>query len=394
MKGEYKERGKTEGAMPEFHCRLCGSNQLGTYLTLENAPRNIQHLLTRNQLDSDSAITLSVYQCKECGLVQLTEALGLGYYDEYLMTASHSPQMKTFQRSQASDFVSRFDLVGKRIIDIGCGDGNYLQYLDEAGAIAYGIEPSRPSRQIAQAQSSQILDGYVGRQQLIPGTPYDAFVTRQVLEHVPDPNDFLLGIHQALSSTGVGLVEVPSLEQSAEGGRFYDFFPDHVSYFSSLTLRHALVRNGFEVLGVSRGMNGEYSVALVRKAQEYDSVTLRHTLGAITQELRAFVEDRRLQGKRVAVWGAGGKGVTVLAVAQVRGVAYVVDSDPHKQGRFTLVSHLPIFAPEKLLSDPVDAVIITAMAYHDEILNELRGALGFRGSVALLGQRLQVIQDL
>lgn len=379
--------------MPEFCCRLCHSNRLSRCLTLNNAPRSIQRLLTEDQLGSDSAITLSVYQCKECGLVQLAETLESDYYEEYVMTVSHSPQMRAFQRSQAFDFVSKFDLVGKPVIEIGCGDGSYLQYLHEARAIPYAIEPSQPFRQMAQARSFQILEGYVGRQQPVPGAPYDAFVTRQVLEHVPDPNDFLQGIRQVLGSTGVGLVEVPSLEQALEGGRFYDFFPDHLSYFSSLTLCHALERNGFEVLEVSRGMNGEYNVALVRKAPEHDFITLQRTLDVITQDLRTFVETHHLQGRRVAVWGAGGKGVTVLAVAQVRGIAYVVDSDPHKQGRFTPVSHLPIFAPQKLLLDPVDAVIVTALAYRDEILTELREALGFRGTIAILGQRLQIVQS-
>lgn len=378
--------------MPDSCCRLCGSNRLSKCLTLENAPRSIQELLAEDQLDSDSAITLSVYQCKECGLVQLTEAFESDYYDEYVMTVSHSPQMRAFQRSQAFDFVSRFGLAGKRVIEIGCGDGNYLQYLHEAGAIANGIEPSQPFRQMAQERGFQVLGGYVGRQQPVSGARYDAFVARQVLEHVPDPNDFLQGTRQILSPTGVGLVEVPSLEQALEGERFYDFFHDHLSYFSSLTLRHALGRNGFDVLEVSRGMNGEYNVALVKKAPEYEYITLQRTLDVITQDLRAFVETQHQCGRRVATWGAGGKGVTVLAVAQVNGISYVVDSDAHKQGRFTPVSHLPIFAPERLLSDPVDAVIITALAYRDEILNQLRRTLEFKGTIAVLGPQLEVLQ--
>jgi SAM-dependent methyltransferase len=377
--------------MNESCCRQCSSNQLSMCLTLKNAPPSIQRLLTKEQLGSDVAISLSVYQCMECGLFQLTEALESNYYDDYVMTASHSPQMRAFQRSQAFSFVSSFDLLGKRVIEIGCGDGNYLQYLHEAGAIPYGIEPSKPFCQMAKERGFQVLEMYVGLQQPVPGAPYDAFVARQVLEHIPNPNGFLQGIRQALSPTGVGLVEVPSLEQTLEGGRYYDFCSDHLSYFSSLTLRHALERNGFVVLEVTRGMNREYNVAVVSKAPEYEFVTLQRELEVATQDLRTFVETYYLQGKRVAVWGAGGKGITVLAVAQVRDITYVVDSDPHKKGRFTPVSHLPIFTPEKLLSDPVDAVIVTAVAYRDEILTELREALGFQGTIAVLGERLQVV---
>jgi len=224
----------------------------------------------------------------------------------------------------------------------------------------------------------------------MPDAPYDAFVTRQVLEHVPDPNDFLQGIRQSLGSDGVGLVEVPSLEQGLENLRFYDFFADHLNYYSTHVLRYALERNGFEVLEVVRGMEGEYNVALVRKIPEDNFANLQDTVALITRELHDFVTSCRTQGKRIAVWGAGGKGITVMAVTRLQGIAYAVDSDPHKQGRLMPVSHLPIFAPEKLLSEPVDAVILTALAHREEILKELRETLRFRGVIAVLGPRLQI----
>jgi SAM-dependent methyltransferase len=378
--------------MTEIFCRLCGSSNLSVCLTLEHASRSIQRLLTRNQLSHDQDITLEVYQCKDCGFVQLTKTMEPDYYDEYVMTTSHSPQMKAFQNAQAFDFVNQYNLVGKRVIEIGCGDGNYLEYLQDAGATVFGIEPSRPFREIAQERGFDVISGYVGRRDPLVGDPYDAFVTRQVLEHVPDPNDFLQGIRQGLSAQGVGLVEVPSLEQAMEYGRFYDFFADHLNYFSSTTLRHALERNGFDVLHVSRGMNGEYNVAVVQRAPDYDFIGLQHTLHASVQDLRDYVNICQHEGKRVAIWGSGGKGITVMAVAQVKGVAYVVDSDPYKQGYFTPVSHIPIVAPERLLSDPVDTVIITALAYRDEIMTQLRQVLGFQGEVAVLGSQLHGLE--
>jgi hypothetical protein len=232
---------------------------------------------------------------------------------------------------------------------------------------------------------------YVVRGKPLPGAPFDAFVTRQVLEHVSDPNDFLQGIRDNLTPSGVGLVEVPSLEQAMEQGRFYDFFADHLNYFSAVTLRHALERNGFTVTEVSRGMNGEYNIALVQCAPAYDFGALQNTLGTLTSEVRTFIDNCRSAGKRVAIWGAGGKGITVMAVGQVTGVSYVIDSDLHKIGSFTPVSHIPIYGPEQLQKEPVEAVIVTALAYRDEVIKQLRDTLGFKGVVAVLGPTLQVL---
>jgi SAM-dependent methyltransferase len=373
-------------------CRLCGNQRLVQVLVLRNSPRNIQRLLEREQIATDQAVTVCVYRCDDCSFVQLVETLESDYYDDYLMAVSHSPQMQAYQHAQSLDFVSRFGLAGKRIIEIGCGDGNYLQYLHQAGAQVYGVEPSRRFQQLARARGFQVIEGYVGREYNIPDSPFDAFVTRQVLEHVPDPNDFLQGIRKALTVVdGVGLVEVPSLEQALENGRFYDFFPDHLNYFSAHTLRFALERNGFQVLQISRGMVGEYNVALVRRIPDDNWDNMQQTLDQITQELRDMVRVYQAQGKRVAVWGSGGKGITAMAVAQLTGIAYAIDSDTNKQGRYMPVSHLAVVAPDKLTSDPVDVVILTALAHRDEIYKELRGTWHFRGVIIVLGPHLQIL---
>jgi hypothetical protein len=213
-----------------------------------------------------------------------------------------------------------------------------------------------------------------------------------VLEHVPAPNDFLRALRECLTPDGVGLVEVPSLEQALEHGRFYDFFPDHVNYFSAGTLARALESNGFLVCEISRGMNGEYLEAWVRADAGRDLPALRSAVHSTVSGLHAFLASCRADGRRVAVWGSGAKGLTTMAVAGVEDVAYVIDADPYKVGRFTPVSHLPVVAPSHLAADPVDAIVVTALAYRDEIVGALRGELGFGGTIAVLGPTLELLE--
>jgi len=373
-------------------CRLCIEGNLISCLRLSHSPRNISRLIAPEELLSDMPIDLNVYECQECGFVQLAQMPDPSFYNNYLMTTSHSVQMRKFQQSQASDFVQRFCLSGKRVIEIGCGDGNYLNYLHQAGSNVAGIEASSRFQEMSRKRGFTVFSGYISRENAIPEAPWDGFVTRQVLEHIPDPNGFLQGIRASLASGAVGLVEVPSLEQSLEGYRFYDFFSDHVNYFSALTLQHALERNAFEVIEISREMGGEYNVALVQVPQDFEFMELQRIVDTLTQEINSFIESYQCIGKRVAIWGAGGKGITALAVAHIRDVAYVVDSDPYKQGLFTPVSHFPVVAPDMLAKDPVEAVVITALAYRDEIITQLRKDIGFTGQIAVLGRHFQVIE--
>ncbi len=356
------------------------------------APANVSYLLRPEDIVHDVAISLEVYRCERCGLVQLAVDPEPAYYADYVMTVSHSPQMREFQHAQAHAFVDRFALVGRRVIEVGCGDGHYLGILRELGVDTTGIEPSASFRELALAAGHDVLAGYVTEELGIPNGPYDAFATREVLEHIPDPNDFLRGIRRSLTDEAVGLVEVPSLEQALEHARFYDFFRDHVNYFSAGTLARTLERNGFLVLEITRGMGGEYLQALVRVDAARDFQALARSVATVADELGSLLATTAQRGRRAAAWGSGAKGLASLAAAGAEGLAYVVDSDPHKQGRLTPVTHLPVVAPERLLEDPVDLVVLTALAYRDEIVAELRGRLRFRGTIAVLGSPLELLQ--
>lgn len=373
------------------HCRLCGRPGREPFLHLPNSPSNISRLLRPDQFAADRAIDVRVWRCGTCAFVQIDPVFTESHYDDYVMTVSHSSQMRAYQEAQARAFVDRFGLRGGSVLEVGCGDGHYLALLREAGACVAGNEPSRPFRELALARGLTVHPGFVRCGSPVPGGPYDAFATRQVLEHVPDPIDFLLGIRESLAPGAPGLVEVPSLEQAMEGHRFYDFFPDHLNYFTARSLRLALEHAGFEVLETHRGMNGEFNVALVRVATELGFAGFDDHVASLLRELQAWVHGFQQSGRRVAVWGSGGKGLAAMAAAGLRDIPYVLDSDPHKQGLFTPVGHFPIMPPEHLARDPVDALVLTALAYKDEILRDLRGRLQFQGPVATLGTRLEIV---
>jgi SAM-dependent methyltransferase len=375
--------------MLKDNCRLCGHHELKVALELSNVPRNIQRLFGDDELHLDSAIDLSVWSCSRCGFVQIKPMLDDAYYDDYLMTTSHSKQMQQYQRRQSSEFVERFNLNGRRVHEMGCGDGSYLEHLNIAGAIATGIEPSNRFRSLAQARGFKIDSGYVTADRELPGGPFDGFVTRQVLEHVPNIEDFLRGIWRNLKPGAAGLVEVPSLEKAMLDHRYYDFFPDHVNYFSLQTLRLALELNGFEVLETRHDMYNEYNVAIVRRSESPNLSNLQITAHELGNELREILIQLKSKKQLVAIWGAGGKGLSIMAEAGIHEIDLLVDGDPHKQGLYTPVSHLKVEAPSALLQHNISTVIITAMAYRNEIERALRDDFRFKGKVYVLGHKLE-----
>ncbi|PIT73918.1 class I SAM-dependent methyltransferase [Limnohabitans sp. G3-2] len=373
-------------------CRVCSQPSLSIVMSVPNVPRNIQRLFSFDDLHLDRAINLEVLGCSRCGFVQIEPLLEDEYYDDYLMTTTHSRQMQQYQARQARDFVQRFGLVGKSVKEIGCGDGSYLDHLRDAGAVVSGLEPSMRFRELAVGRGYEVESGYVDAQRQLEGGPYDGFVTRQVLEHVPDIHGFLTGIRLNLKPGAVGLIEVPSLEKALIDRRFYDFFPDHVNYFSLRSLRLALEMNGFDVVDLHHDMLGEYNVALVTVADSPSFDRVATTVSTLGKELREIIAQYRSQGKKVAMWGAGGKGLSVMAAAGIQDLDLLVDGDPHKQGLFTPVSHLKVEAPSILANGDFAAVVITAMAYRNEIELTLRDEYKFLGDIFVLGHHLELSQ--
>ncbi|MDT5060837.1 MAG: hypothetical protein QOH63_1296 [Acidobacteriota bacterium] len=374
-------------------CRLCTAVlDGGPALELRHVPRGAQYFPKPEQRGSDYAVDLDIYQCPYCGLTQLAGEPVI-YSEGETSATAFSPAMSEHRTLQMREFVGEFGLGGKKVIDVGCGDGHVVKILGEAGANPVGIEPSKRAKAIGESQGLRILEGYVTREREIEDSPYDAFVSIHSLEHAPDPNDFLQGVRASLAPRAAGLIEVPSVEQAIEKSRFYDFLADHLSYFSAETLRLALEKNGFEVLKVERNWGGEHLVAKVRRREGVNFAQLRRHVEQLPAEFEQFVAACQAEDRRVALWGASHHAITLLAMVRTKGVEYVVDSALYKQSRFTPVSHLPIFAPDQLRSQPVDVVIVFAPRYNDEIVEQLKNELQFKGTIALLrGSNIEVIQ--
>lgn len=370
-------------------CRLCKQTDISEVLHLATVPRNVLNMLEVSQLPlyGTKSVSISVLQCNGCGLVQTAQVLEDDHYTDSFWSASHIKQMVSHQKQQAIKFIDNYRLKGKRVVDIGCGDGNYLDFIRQAGALAFGVEPALAEAKIATNVHNHIVfTSYVGKDFPVPEAPYNAFVARQVLEHIPDINDFLQGIRKSLTPDGLGLIEVPNFEQTLSQQRFYDFFTEHVNYFTERTLRLAVEQNGFKVIEVIRSMNGEYLEAYIKVDSILEVNQLRLSKDSLLNNLQLFIDNNHKAGKKIALWGAGIKGITILSLLEKKDIDYVIDSDPSKHGKYTPVSQLLICSPHEAVLNSVDVIVISAMTYFDEIVNQLRNEIGFTGDIFYLGR--------
>ncbi|MEN2426329.1 class I SAM-dependent methyltransferase [Chromobacterium vaccinii] len=368
------------------HCRICAQPLFAESLLVQHdMPAAAQGLPTAEQLSADRGVELALRQCGGCGLVQL-DAEPVPYWRDVIRAAGISQEMRDFRLKQFGGWLAEHGLAGRKVLEVGCGRGEYLSLLAEAGADAYGVEHLPASVDACHQAGLRVERGFVdGSDTRLAAGPFDGFMILNFLEHIPAAHLTLQGIAANLADGAVGMVEVPNFDMILEKGLFAEFIPDHLFYFTERTLVRLLEANGFEVLDCRAAWHDYVLSATVRKRRP------QNLSGLIACEtaLRASFDDflGRFAPGKVAIWGAGHQSLALISLMDIAGrIRYVLDSAPFKQGRYTPATHLPIVPPERLNDGEVDAVIVLAASYSAEVARLIRERHGQRFVVAVMGE--------
>jgi len=333
-------------------------------------PRSAQDFPTKEAIHEDKGNNLDVYQCSGCGLVQLNSQ-PVPYYKDVIRTAAYSPEMKKFRIQQFDNFLAKCNLKGKKILEVGCGKGEYLKLIKQCDADVYGVEHLSESVDVCMKDGLSVTKGFIGGIDPFkhPSYPLDGFFILNFLEHIPSINSTLKGIASNLTEDGIGLVEVPNFDMILKKNLFSEFIADHLFYFTKDTLVRALEFNGFDVLECNSIWYDYILSAIVKKRKKLDVSNFHKVQEKIKADINKYVDDNI----RVAVWGAGHQALAVISLTKIeKKIKYVIDSAVFKQGFYTPSSHLKIVPPSRLDRGDISAIIVMAASYSDEVANIIK----------------------
>lgn len=137
-----------------------------------------------------------------------------------------------------------------RMLEIGSGQGRYLEAMQQQGWTVEGIEPAFEPGERCRARGLVVRTGRFEDFDLPPSS-YDAVVMWMVVEHLHDPIRSLQAIRELLRPSGHLLFSVPNWgcwEPWAFGRHYYILNePTHLHHFTPRTIRRLLAQSGFEV---------------------------------------------------------------------------------------------------------------------------------------------------
>jgi hypothetical protein len=383
-------------------CPSCCGDQVGTFYEALSAPVNSVLLLSsREQALTFPTGDVRLAFCEACGFIYNTsfDRRLVEYSARCEETQGFSPLFRAWHEGLARRLIDRYSLRDKKIIEIGCGKGEFLALLCDLGNNrGIGFDPAYiPDRTppVSANRIQFISDFYAENNSALEG---DFLCCKMTLEHIPDTAAFINMVGRSLRNSPNASVffQVPDVLRVLEEEAFWDVYYEHCSYFSIGSLARLFRRAGFDVLDLGREYNDQYLTIEARVSKEAapprpaenDLGNLRRIVQCFADrvprriaEWRDRLESYRKKGLRTVVWGAGSKGVTFLSTLNVPGaVDYVVDINPNMSSHYMARTGVEIATPSVLREYDPDVVIVMNPVYRQEIIAQL-STLGLRPAV-------------
>ena len=374
------------------NCPVCMRGESEEFLRLDAVP-TLCNAAFGSEADALAAPRgdMSLCVCGQCGYVfnSTFEQQHVGYDAQYDNALHFSPRYQAYAHELASHLSSGFGPSRTHVVEVGCGDGYFLNLLCEtAHATGTGYDPScrRPQGEAPAGRVRFVADYFTGRHE---GPAAELVCCRQVLEHVQQPQAFLAMLRPVLTAERgrrpALFVEVPNAALIREGSACWDILYEHVSYFDATSLAGLARRAGFTPLETWESYGRQFLCMLAIPTEDSiseagiadQSVVLWKAFAGEFDRQRRLWQQRlgewRQSGARVAFWGAGTKGTMLLNLLEDSRqlVDCVVDISPRKRGKYVAGTGHSIVQPADLQDRQPDRVVVMNPIYVGEVRQSL-----------------------
>ena len=402
-------------------CRLCGAGEFEEVVDLGS--HVLSGVFPASERESVSAGPLRLVRCcagDGCGLLQLEQSFSPDemYGDNYGYRSGLNPSMVRHLQSKVRAIEGLTALSdGDVVIDIGSNDGTTLAaYQLGARLRRIGVDPSgekfrqyypEGAELVADFFAADVLAGHLGESRAAVVTSFS------MLYDLEEPLAFAMDVSRVLRDGGLWVFEQSYMPAMLEANSYDTICHEHLEYYSMRQIVWMLDRVGMAVSDIQfNDVNGgSFSVTARRgagpHAQVVDEVLQREVrlaldsrapydafaarVRSLREELCAFLDSAREQGKRVAGLGASTKGNTLLQYCQIGPdrLQCIGEVNGDKFGCVTPGTGIPIVPEEEVLAGAYDYLLVLPWHFRNFFVENPR----FAGQQLLFPlPRLEVVE--
>jgi SAM-dependent methyltransferase len=396
-------------------CRLCGAGDLRRYVDFGEVPLGNNLQLSAEEARKAESYLLDLNRCGGCGHFQLGHAVApeLLYATNYTyLSGIGASFVKHF--AEYAEWVQAHSALpeGALVVDIGSNDGTCLRAFQDRGARVCGVDPASLAAGIANADGIETINAFFDADsaaEIVRRHGHADFVTsHNVLAHVDDLAEVFRNIHALLKDGGYFAFEIGYFREVLRTGCFDTIYHEHLDYHHAAPLARHLTALGFDLIDLSmNAIQGGSLRLLLRKtgmgeirpqaaaflAEEkqsvlYDAEFLSGWKDRIERqmgEFNAMLRDHADRGATIVAYGAPTKATLLMKLAGLDGedVAFVIEDNRHKAGRFLPGTGVAIRPSSELAAVTPDVIVIFAWNFAEDIIAKLRGRFDHRVDVVV-----------
>ncbi len=419
IKEAYANSGRIDSRI-RFTCRLC-EGRLVEALDLGETP--LANELPTHTNKPQDLFPLYLSRCVDCQHVQLPVVVNPErLFRDYVYQSGTSPVFVKHLQEFARNVQPKRDLPfafrpcrcpsddiakgihynecvtsrgepGGLVVEIGSNDGTLLSEYQHRGFSVLGIDPAHNMADIAEAKRVPTIRAFFGRATLsnwnLAGRKADLVVALNVFAHSDELIDMVEGVSLLLADDGEFVIECGYLPSMVAGGVYRVIYHEHLAYWHAGAMSSFLMAHGLNLYDAERvptqGGSMRYFASKVPRSQ---SESLRAILAAETAEaldvsrlakniaedraeLRGILDAAHAEGKTVCGYGCPAQlTTTAYALGLTHGdIAFVVDDNPLKVGKYTPGLFWPIVPTSALIDKAPDLCVIFSANFATDIIN-------------------------
>ena len=381
-------------------CRHCKKNLNHTFLDLGYAPPSNSYLSKADLKKPELYYPLKTHVCDECWLVQTEDYIDAEklFISEYAYVSSTSSSWLEHAKNYSYEMIEKLKLNrNSYVIEIASNDGYLLKNFVKEKIPCLGIEPTTNTAVQAKKIGIPVLCEFFGeslaKKLSQNGQKADLVIGNNVYAHVPNINDFTRGLREVLKPDGTITLEFPHLMNLIQHNQFDTIYHEHFSYLSLYTVNRIFEKENLRVLDVEEinthggslrvyvchrddsRLTKKIVKLLIDKEKKNGLQDLntyenfQNKANKIKNDLLNFLIEQKVNGKKVAAYGAAAKGNTLLNYAGIKEdlLSFICDGATAKQGKFMPGNHIPIISPENLKRIKLDYLLILPWNISDEV---------------------------